>query len=148
MVLVRQKQRAKRQTALYSLSLVWSIETMAKTQVMTIESFQKKHNQAVRTLIGIGLLPNVTDPSEREAYREAYAKEVAESYNGAVSPEAVLLRWGQVKAKGGFLAIPEGVKGKRTNMEAVNAETAATRAALDAAGVAYSIDDKGNIVIS
>ena len=122
---------------------------MAKEHVMTRETFQKFSNRAAATLITLAAQGKAPKMSDREAFREAYAKEVAALYlPKIVSPADVLIRWGSLKSKGGFILIPEGVKGKKTDMAAVNAETEATKAALDAAGVKYTIDGKGNIVIA
>ncbi len=119
---------------------------MANEQVMTQESFTKNHNQAVTTLLVVGKVPMTK--ANAEEFRAAYAAEVAASYlPKVIKPADVLTRYSQLHGKGGLIAIPAGVKGRRVDKVAIAAEVAATCAALDAAKVAYTIDDKGAIVI-
>lgn len=110
-------------------------------------SFIGNSNGAVVTLLALAKKGKAPKMEDVEAFRDAYAKEVAERYAGKVSPAQVLVRYSQLKAKGGLIAIPAGIKGKRTDHAAIANETAATCAALDAAKVPYTLDAKGNIVI-
>ncbi len=117
------------------------------SQVMNQESFLVNSNAAVLTLMELGKKGKAPKMSDVEAFRDAYAKEVAERYGNVVSPAQVLVRWAQLKNKGGFIQIPAGIKGRRVDKVAIKNEVANTCANLDKAGIKYTVDEKGNIVI-
>lgn len=114
---------------------------------MNQESFLVNSNGAVMTLLALASKNKGPRMSDVEAFREAYAKEVAERYGNKVSPEQVLVRWAQLKNKGGFIQIPAGIKGRRVDKVAIADEVKKTCAELDKNKIPYSLDEKGNIVI-